>query len=251
MNKYNIVLNYSVDVCPVCGSAEREYAQTHWVEDILPIILLNHCVYCECVYVNPRMTEEAHREFYNEIYREMLPHTVANYTPRQDELRKRLRSESINSQLEYPISSHLDIGCAKGELLEKVNAPFRVGVEWNEIDRNDCLNKGLIVMEELADIDGRFDLITLIQVLEHVERPVDFINNLKRYMEKDGRLIIEVPNVECEFSAVPYHVCNYSERTLRVLVERTSMKINRLYAYKGYRPVDKPYYIFAEFRLDK
>ena len=67
----------------------------------------------------------------------------------------------------------------------------------------------------------------MFQVLEHVDDPIAFLAQVRRYLRPGGRLIVEVPNVDdwllSVFSVPGYedfdyrapHVFYYSTRTLR------------------------------------
>lgn len=48
---------------------------------------------------------------------------------------------------------------------------------------------------ELPD-DMRFDVVLLPDVLEHLREPGDFLKKIGRHLEKDGCMVISVPNVQ-------------------------------------------------------
>ena len=50
--------------------------------------------------------------------------------------------------------------------------------------------------------DKKFDMISTIHVLEHIEDPVEFLSGLHKYLKKDGKLFIEVPDA-IEFERLP------------------------------------------------
>ena len=68
----------------------------------------------------------------------------------------------------------LDVGCSTGVLLESIpEIPDKVGVELDEGSRQVGLSRGLDIRSVGIDWNlkalGRFDLVTLCDVLEHVE----------------------------------------------------------------------------------
>lgn len=50
--------------------------------------------------------------------------------------------------------------------------------------------------EEFKGAGGPFDLITFIQVLEHVDKPVEFLARAKSFLSSAGQVYVEVPDGE-------------------------------------------------------
>ena len=49
----------------------------------------------------------------------------------------------------------------------------------------------------LADVGGEpFDVVTCVEVIEHVENPSALLRSLKGLVGRDGRVIVSTPNVE-------------------------------------------------------
>jgi len=76
-----------------------------------------------------------------------------------------------------------------------------------------------------------FDCVTLFHVLEHISDPIHFLKVIKKYLSSNGKLIIEVPNVEdmlieeCkEYKSFYWqraHMFYFSAKTLRKLLEKS------------------------------
>jgi SAM-dependent methyltransferase len=62
-------------------------------------------------------------------------------------------------------------------------------------------------VERADGIPGRFDLVTLYHVLEHLAEPAATVRMLRERLRPGGHLVIEVPNVEatCQAPAHTYH----------------------------------------------
>jgi SAM-dependent methyltransferase len=86
-----------------------------------------------------------------------------------------------------------------------------------------------------ADGLGRFDLITLNKVLEHVSDPVAMLAHAGRFMEEDGTVYVEVPDAEGaardpdgpnreEFFIEHLHV--FSMESLGLVAERTGFRVD-------------------------
>lgn len=97
-------------------------------------------------------------------------------------------------------SEILDIGCGDGALLlEFENQGFNsFGIEPSQDRAKECVEKGLNVRNEFCDrneFGKKFELINLSYVLEHVQYPYRFIENIKKeFLADGGYLSIEVPN---------------------------------------------------------
>lgn len=99
--------------------------------------------------------------------------------------------------------SALDVGCGAGLLAEPL---ARLGARVSGIDasgelvavaREHASAAGLEIdyrAGELSELDGRFDLITCMEVIEHVADPADFIGMLAGRLEPDGLLLMSTPN---------------------------------------------------------
>ncbi len=68
-------------------------------------------------------------------------------------------------------------------------------VEENQLSINFLYeNLGLSCFEGLDSVHGQYDTITLIHVLEHIEKPEAFLKKIKLFLRKGGYLFIEVPD---------------------------------------------------------
>jgi 2-polyprenyl-6-hydroxyphenyl methylase/3-demethylubiquinone-9 3-methyltransferase len=97
----------------------------------------------------------------------------------------------------------LDVGCGAGLLAEPL---ARLGATVTGLDaaseliavaRAHARAAGLDIdyrAGELAALDGQFDLITCMEVIEHVAEPASFIAGLARRLAPDGLLVLSTPN---------------------------------------------------------
>ncbi len=95
----------------------------------------------------------------------------------------------------------LDVGCGDGQWLEFLTAAgyeASIGMEVNPRRLVQARQRGLAVFPSLAEATagGRFDVIFLWQVAEHVSDPVTLIANLMESLAPEGVLVISVPNQE-------------------------------------------------------
>jgi 2-polyprenyl-6-hydroxyphenyl methylase/3-demethylubiquinone-9 3-methyltransferase len=97
----------------------------------------------------------------------------------------------------------LDVGCGAGLLAEPL---ARLGAKVTGIDaspeliavaREHAAATGLEIdyrAGELSQLEGQFDLITCMEVIEHVADPAAFVAALARRLAPDGLLIMSTPN---------------------------------------------------------
>jgi 2-polyprenyl-3-methyl-5-hydroxy-6-metoxy-1,4-benzoquinol methylase len=187
-----------------------------------------------------------------------LSHIYTNYYPKRDaDIKSVVRSsENIPSQQEIKqkgleTTCHfqtkhcqkvLDIGCGTCQSLLEIN---KLGGEaWGlDPDRNSQkvakklkLNFHLGTIHDAKFSKNFFDLITASQVLEHENDPLTFLNECKKYLKSNGKIILSFPN-NGSFSRliwgknwihwhVPYHLNHFNKKSLLLLSNKAKYKIN-------------------------
>lgn len=119
----------------------------------------------------------------------------------------------------------VDVGCGDGAFLALVSGDRKRGLELNPDAVRRAQEQGLDVREGLLPVlpDASADYITMFQVLEHVERPVEVLNETARVLRSGGRLIVAVPNndayigrsLQDPLNAPPHHPLRWREEALR------------------------------------
>lgn len=118
---------------------------------------------------------------------------------KEDDCRRAVEIEKI---IEGGCKAALDFGCGNGgylrELRKKGIVNNIIGVELDKEARTRLSNEEIAVYERLGDIDQtiKFDVVTMFQVIEHLEEPHKIIIDIKNRLIDGGLLIIETPNVE-------------------------------------------------------
>ncbi len=139
----------------------------------------------------------------------------------------------------------LDFGCGNGGFLrglrKKGIIKNSVGVELDKEARNHLLNEEMAVYEKLEDIDQtiKFDVVTMFQVIEHLEEPHKIINDIKSRLADGGLLIIETPNAE-DVLISKYHSKSFMDFTFwsEHLFLYNSCSLERLMKDCGFLVVD-------------
>lgn len=100
-------------------------------------------------------------------------------------------------------TSILDVGCGIGEYTYLYTNKFTrvVGLDPSlacikEARKETDSIEYVHGYGETFDLEERFDVISLNNVLEHVDDPIKLLKNCKKHLAKNGRLIVQVPNAE-------------------------------------------------------
>ena len=98
----------------------------------------------------------------------------------------------------------------------------------------------LNVKHSIEDFGQNFDVITMFHVLEHIELPEKVLEGLKKYLNKNGKLIIEVPNSDDalltfykseafkNFTYWSCHLYAYNSKNVKTVLKNSGYKINRI-----------------------
>lgn len=103
------------------------------------------------------------------------------------------------SKIKSPPASLLDVGCGNGEFLAlAVAAGYDAcGVDVSTTSRELCEGKGLraVAGDFLSHEFGRsFDVVTMWDVMEHLQRPDLFVARARDLLRPDGVLVLKIPS---------------------------------------------------------
>ncbi|MEM9163291.1 MAG: class I SAM-dependent methyltransferase [Cyanobacteria bacterium P01_F01_bin.4] len=206
------------------------------------------CLACSNVYLNPRPAPTELSAIYPPNYYAYNYDTAIN--PIAIKAKDWLDSLKIKQWLRYLPTSEprfLDVGCGNGrylKMLHRLGVPKTslYGVELSEepIDRlnADGFQGYYGRIEEIASHlpKAGFDLIVLLQVLEHVEDPRSMMATLSGLLRPGGILIIETPNTQSADVRLfqrsywggyhfPRHWNLMNQRTLTQLADNNSLRV--------------------------
>lgn len=89
----------------------------------------------------------------------------------------------------------LDFGCGGGYIISSLTCKRRIGIEINEIARQEAAEKGIEVYKYSNEVpDDSCDLIISNHALEHVSAPYEEIKILLLKLKSKGRIVFVVPN---------------------------------------------------------
>jgi SAM-dependent methyltransferase len=184
-----------VDVnCPLCGAHDRRVIAREWGLGIV------QCAVCALVYVSPRLRHSednyrtdaaAKRQKYGRILAGEVPHPRdGNY---EEHWRTLARVKPAGRLLD--VGSHLGfflrLGRGKRWILRGVEPSAqsaRIGSEAFGLD----IEPGYL--EDVNFPPDSFDIITLVDVFEHVVEPRRLLAEVRRVLAPGGIVFIKVPN---------------------------------------------------------
>lgn len=234
--------------CPLCGGRAHLVLPLpgHWIGAEVfggsggsggPIGLVR-CRGCGLVFTNPRPSAEQLDEYYaGNTY---VCHETAGSASGGAKAAFVLDRTEAHLAAGAP-RTLLDYGAGGGGfLLHARDRGWKVqGFEPGRRGLETCRGLGLDVTGDAKELpSGKFGLVTMHHVFEHLAEPIEVLRDVKRLMATDGRLFIEVPNagslrarmalpalsrrcgVDERYRAFPIHLMYYTDRTLRGMLDK-------------------------------
>ena len=182
------------------------------------------CRTCGMIQQNPIPSEDEVNEYYSNTYRQDYKKT---YIPKIKHVFRagNLGLDRISFLKNRGVDNGrlLDVGAGGGEFtylsnkLGFISQGIEPNVGYSSYAREEYGIK--VETGQLSDVDGKFNVITMFHALEHIPNPIKVFELLFNLLEKNGYLLIEVPNIETN-DASPHniffkaHIHYFSESTL-------------------------------------
>lgn len=150
----------------------------------------------------------------------------------------------------------LDVGAGSGILIEEaIELGYEaIGVEPSIYLANAAKKRGLpvIVGSFPSDaITGKFDVITLIDIIEHVDNPREILSCVRQLLGQNGTCLIVTPDVSSLAARLLgwrwwhfrlAHVGYFNKRTLTLLLKQSGLQIDAIRRPGWFFPAD---YLFS------
>jgi SAM-dependent methyltransferase len=135
----------------------------------------------------------------------------------------------------------LDIGCGTGKNLTSfLEFSDAYGMDSSKEAIRFCLKRGLknIALQDLSrdhlktnPFGKKFDLITMLDVIEHIEDDIQYLSTISNWLTDGGILFLTVPAYQWLWSGedyVYYHVRRYSRKRLEEIVQKAGYRIEKI-----------------------
>jgi 2-polyprenyl-3-methyl-5-hydroxy-6-metoxy-1,4-benzoquinol methylase len=184
-------------------------------------------------YYDGKFREEVHSGVYYED--ETLKRVFEYFTPEAIKRVKRVEKDLKKTD------EILEVGCSVGYFLNAIveHVESAYGTEWDSKARgyieNTINHPRIKTAKNPEDFNKKFDKIFMFHVLEHIEDPVEFLMGLKQMLNENGKIYIEVPNVDdvmvktfdCkafeDFYYKKAHIFNFNEQGLKYIFEKSDL----------------------------
>ena len=174
--------------CPICGKKKA----------LVPFLKLQHSNILECKDCHFHFLQNIKvKSYVEDLDYTTLPHLLGNYCNAKINLKylKRAKVFLKNSNIKY-----LDIGTSYGFLMdfarEKLNFEAE-GVELGVTMADTAEKLGFTIYRkpiENLNFKNKYDLISIMEVIEHIEDVKSFLSDTKRLLKKNGLVIIKTDN---------------------------------------------------------
>ena len=230
--------------CPVCFT--DAYTPEYHVKGFSIV----RCTNCKMVYVNPRLKDDIIRDIYKKNYFIKKDYSFSDFGYGNYELTNYLRDKTFNSWyaefapfLLVHQGKAMDVGCATGRFLNilKNKGWDTNGIELDVDIYNALIAKGFRVKNipvEDYELNERYDLITLFDVIEHITHLDDCFKKLNLMLSDKGSIVMVTPNIASIqkkifgrkwFQFKPWeHISYFSPETMQRLAEKFGFKIIHL-----------------------
>jgi 2-polyprenyl-3-methyl-5-hydroxy-6-metoxy-1,4-benzoquinol methylase len=131
--------------------------------------------------------------------------------------------ESVLSMLARPGVKAIDLGTGYGAMAERLqNMGCEVLAADLCSDGFEAKVSHIVINFDQPDFAtslgaNSFDIVTAIEVIEHVESPVGFLRNVKRLLSSNGVAVLTTPNVDC----LPARIKHLLYGTIRCMDEQS------------------------------
>jgi 2-polyprenyl-3-methyl-5-hydroxy-6-metoxy-1,4-benzoquinol methylase len=240
------------DRCPVCHEAvnlKLEFDLNYFSSEVLdvnsitsiPEIKMLRCLRCNHYFSSHILQSGILDNYYSKI--SSIIYKDASNSMSDGYAKERKIHASLIEKL-YPNGGKiLDVGCGYGFLLSYLNNSWdRYGIEPSQYAASIARQKGITILSEYIDqvplAPHSFDVILLIDVMEHLSDPQHMIKRVFDLLKKDGTLLIFTGNIDSLNSKLVgpkwsyfnsyEHISFYNPKSIRYLLKKNNFQKIRI-----------------------
>ena len=203
--------------CPICRSKKKKI----WLKKIN--VEIYECLICKTGYSKyiPNNLSEIY-DLNSEVQDKIKSHKK-----RSKYFIKKFGTERLRFIKKFKKKgSLLDFGCGTGEFINFAKKQFKVNAFDFSLELSKFVeaNYNIKTFSNLEKLKKKFDVITLYDVLEHVENPVQLLKRLNNNLKKNGIIIVYSPNKNSlgfdilgsnsNLCTAPFHLTYFNHQTI-------------------------------------
>lgn len=229
--------------CDLCGCANFK---PHWNCGSFSFV---RCDDCGVIYQNPQPFQDELLQRYDDAY---FSYEIENEKKFFQLMRFGLddiRFDRIETSLPKESRSFLDIGCATGLLLDHIRRRnwdvrgveiCRPSAQYGIQERGVDIHIG--TLDEAQFADARFDVVHFSHLIEHLNSPGAFLNEVARITKPGGWVLVTTPNTQGFQarvfqknwrSAIADHLYLFSKSNLRRALADRGLQVRRSKTWGG------------------
>jgi 2-polyprenyl-3-methyl-5-hydroxy-6-metoxy-1,4-benzoquinol methylase len=171
------------------------------------------------------------------------PDGYADYLGAEDVLRREFAQTLNFIRKFHPSGRLLEIGCAYGFLLDEAKRNFDVtGIELADDAARHCRDRGLHVVtgttESLTSDFGSFDVIAMLDVIEHLSAPRETMIRLAEHLKPGGVIVIttgdfgslaaKLAGSRWRLMTPPQHLWFFTQKSMRGLANAVGLDVEHV-----------------------
>jgi len=192
---------------------------------------LYHCKDCKSLTAHPRPTSHFQIDYHNTETYHSHPYFKNRRIKMTYEKRCRTLFEKVYKLFPHFINDkglhHLDIGCDTGQFLlsaQKIYKTIPYGIDVSNRAINEAKNYNISTFcGELKDAPSNFNqfpIVTVIDLIEHVNEPLELLTQINRRMCSGGMCYIETPNLKSIIFELTKFINSTTHGQFKTLCER-------------------------------
>jgi 2-polyprenyl-3-methyl-5-hydroxy-6-metoxy-1,4-benzoquinol methylase len=209
------------------------------------------CNDCICIYID-QMLVDSLDVIYPYNYYSYSKNDKKNLVLKFKEFIDRLNLKKELKSIVKPKISVLDVGGGSGWLLDIVKKADNRVVDTEIVDLNveakfyaeSKGHKYFLGSIDEFETTSKYDLILMLNLIEHIQNPKEIILKLSSLLSLDGKILIKTPNVDSLDARLfknmywgglhcPRHWIIFSESSFKKLIEKTDLEIGYLKYTQG------------------
>ena len=202
------------DICPLCGGTQPDlYAVSEDIEYFTSADKYRflRCSSCDILFLSP-MLYDRFGDIYPPNYYSFKPGKAGLVQQVKEAIDRRM-FRAVLGQIPGPTLTILDVGGGTGWLLNsvKMSDPRPMVTQVVDIDpaakhtAEQAGHRYFLGPIEKFESSEKFDLILMLNLIEHVRRPDEILGRARGLLSPDGLLLIKTPNFDALDAAIFRH----------------------------------------------